>query len=216
MVPVVHFLGHADIVNLAADQENRNPRKENQNMTTARTMAAALCLVMRAALALAGEPAAKPADAKVRIGVYDSRAIVVAFFGSEVFKAFDGKELADKKAEYDKAKAEGNQTRVAELEAWGKALQIRLHKQGFSTAPVDDILKHIKDKMPEIAKSAGVGPIVSKWDKETLAKYESAERVDITMALVDAFRPTEGQRKAAIDIQKKTPISLKEAENIND
>ena len=116
----------------------------------------------------------------------------------------------------DKAKAEGNQTRVAELEAWGKALQIRLHKQGFSTAPVDDILKHIKDKMPEIAKSAGVGPIVSKWDKETLAKYKSAEQVDITMALVDAFHPTEGQLKAAIDIQKKTPISLKEAENIND
>jgi hypothetical protein len=66
----------------------------------------------------------------------------------------------------------------AELDAWGKALQIQLHKQGFSTAPVDDFLKHIKDKMPEIAKSAGVGPIVSKWDKETLAKYKSAEQVD--------------------------------------
>ena len=185
-------------------------------MTTARMMAAALCLVLWATPALAGEPAAKPADAKVRIGVYDSRAIVVAFFGSEAFKASDGKELADKKAEYDKAKAEGNQARVAELEAWGKALQIRLHKQGFSTAPVDDILKHVKDKMPEIAKSAGVGPIVSKWDKATLAKYMSAEQVDITMALINAFHPTEGQLKAAIDIQKKTPISLKEAENIND
>jgi hypothetical protein len=75
-------------------------------------MAAALCLVLWAAPALAGEPAAKPADARVRIGMYDSRAIVVAFFGSEAFKASDGKELADKKAEYDKAKAEGNQTRV--------------------------------------------------------------------------------------------------------
>ena len=60
------------------------------------------------------------------------------------------------------------------------------------------------------------GPIVSKWDKESLAKYKSAEQVDITMALVDAFHPTEGQLKTAIDIQKKTPISLKEAENIND
>ena len=126
-------------------------------------MAAALCLVLWATRALAGEPAAKPADAKVRIGVYDSRAIVVAFFGSEAFKASDGKELADKKAEYDKAKAEGNQARVAELEAWGKALQIRLHKQGFSTAPVDDILKHVKDKMPEIAKSAGVGRLTVAW-----------------------------------------------------
>ena len=65
----MHFMGHADIANSAADQENRNPSEENQDMTTARTMAAALCLVMWAALALAREPAAKPADAEVRIVV---------------------------------------------------------------------------------------------------------------------------------------------------
>jgi len=36
-------------------------------MTMARMMAAEVCLVLWAASALAGEPAAKPADAKVRI-----------------------------------------------------------------------------------------------------------------------------------------------------
>ena len=163
-----------------------------------------------------GEPAAKPAGAETRIGVYDSRAIAVAFVGSAAYRASSGKQLADMKAEYDKAKAEGNQKRVAELEKQGKAQQVLLHKQGFSTAPVDDILKHIKDKMPEIAKAAGVGPIVSKWDKDALAKYKSAELVDVTMALVNAFRPNERQRKSAIDIQKHPPISLEEAEKIDD
>ena len=185
-------------------------------MKTVGMMVSVACLSLWATSALAGEPGAKPANAKVRIGVYDSRAIAVAFVGSDAWKASLGKQLADMKAEYDKAKAEGNRKRVAELEAAGKAQQVLLHKQGFSTAPVEDILEHIKDKMPGIAKSAGVGPMVSKWDKATLAKYESAERVDITMALVDALHPAKQQRKWAIDIQKKTPISLAEAENIKD
>ena len=161
------------------------------------------------ATALAQEPAAK-----VRVGIYDSRAIAVAFGGSEAFQASTGKQLAALRAEYNEAKAAGNQKRVAELEAQGKAQQVLLHKQGFSTAPVDDILDHIKDKIPGIAKAAGVGPIVSKWDKDALAKYKSAELVDVTMPLVNAFHPIERQLKFAIDIQKQAPISLEEAEKM--
>jgi hypothetical protein len=161
--------------------------------------------------ALAQEPAAK-----VRVGIYDSRAIAVAFGGSEAFQASVGKQLAAMRAEYNEAKAAGNQKRVAELEAQGKAQQVLMHKQGFSTAPVDDILDHIKDKMPGIAKAAGVGPIISKWDKDALAKYKSAELVDVTMPLVNAFHPNERQLKFAIDIRKQPPISLEEAEKLAD
>lgn len=184
-------------------------------MKTVGIMVAVGCLTLQATLALAAEPAAESQAAK-RIGVYDSRAIAVAFVGSDVWKAANGKKLAAMKAEYTKAKAEGDRKRMTELEAQGQAQQALLHKQGFSTAPVDDILKHIQDKIPEIAKAAGAGPIVSKWDKETLAKYKSAEQVDVTMALVDAFQPAKRQRDFAIDIQKKTPIPLKDAENIKD
>jgi hypothetical protein len=155
---------------------------------------------------LAQEPAAK-----VRIGVYDSRAIAVAFGGSETWQASVGKQLAAMQTEYKEARAAGNQKRVAELEAQGQAQQALLHKQGFSTAPVDDILAHIQDKLPEIAKAAGVGPIVSKWDKDALARYKSAELVDVTMPLVNAFHPTERQRNFATDIQKRPPVSLEEA-----
>lgn len=145
---------------------------------------------------------------KERIGVYDSRALAVAFVGSEVFQGY----LQDLMSRHEKAKADGDQKLVAELEAEGEAQQRLLHKQGFSTAPVDNILVHIRDQLPGIAKEAGVGPIVSKWDKETLSKYESAEQVDITMALVRALKPNERQLKFARGIQKQQPVSLEEME----
>jgi len=173
----------------------------------------AACFSMCAASALAQAPA-NPLGAKVRIGVYDSRAIAVAFGRSEAWQATAGKQQAAMRAEYDAAKAAGNQKRVAELEAQGKTQQTLLHKQGFSTAPVDDILKNIQDKIPEIAKAAGVSAVVSKWDKEALARYQSAELVDVTMPLVNAFHPIERQLKFAIDIQKQAPISLEEAEKM--
>jgi len=176
-----------------------------------------VCVVgLCAGALLAEEPAGTPPAAKVRVGVYDSRAIVVAFVGSPAYEATDGKKLADMMAEHSKAKAEGNHKRVAELEAWGKAQQALLHKQVFSNAPVDDILKHIKDQMPMIAKAAGVSSIISKWDKAALAKYPSADLVDVTMEMVKAFHPTEERLKVATEIQKHDPIPLKQAEKIND
>jgi hypothetical protein len=170
----------------------------------------AICLSLLVASALAEEPAAK-----VRVGVYDSRAIVVAFMGSEAYQATLGKELAAVRTEYNQAKAAGDTKRAAELEAQGKAQQTLLHKQGFSTAPVDEILKCIAGQMPEIANTAGVSAIVSKWDKDALAKYKSAELVDVTMPLVNAFHPKEGQLKFAIDVQKYPPISLEDAEKLD-
>jgi hypothetical protein len=91
-----------------------------------------------------------------------------------------------------------------------------MHMQAFSTAPVDDILEHIKDSLPEIKQKAGVTTLVSKWDQEALARYPSAELVDVTMMLVDALHPNEQQRKHAIEIQKQAPIPLDEAEKIKD
>jgi len=153
---------------------------------------------------------------KPRIGVYDSRAIAVAFLNSPAYKASDGKKLAEVMAELGKAKAAGDRKQVAELEAWGKAQQALLHQQGFSTAPVDGMLEHIKGQMPGIAKAAGVEAIVSKWDKRALAERKSAELVDVTMALVDAFHPTERQRRFAVEVQTRDPISLEQAGSLDD
>jgi hypothetical protein len=153
-----------------------------------------------------------PEDVKNRIGVYDSRAIAIAFAGTKPFNQWWG----SLQSELEQAKAADNQKRVEELEAEAVARQQLMHMQAFSTAPVDDILEHIKDSLPEIKQKAGVTTLVSKWDQEALARYPSAELVDVTMMLVDALHPNEQQRKHAIEIQKQAPIPLDEAEKIKD
>ncbi|MEQ2007146.1 MAG: hypothetical protein ABMA26_10130 [Limisphaerales bacterium] len=146
-----------------------------------------------------------PAKPKERIGVYDSRAIAVAYAGS----AFQQQKMKDLTARHQQAKAAGDAKETARLEAEGRAWQAALHRQGFGTAPVDDLLAHIAGELPRIREAAGVTPLISKWNQPELAKHTNAERVDVTMQLVDAFRPTETQRKRAIEIQQHRPVRVK-------
>ncbi len=157
-------------------------------------------------------PPSAPAQGGARIGVYDSRAIAIAWTGTPSFNAWMGP-LA---AEHERAKAAGDEKRAKELAAEGAARQQRLHLQGFSTAPVDDILGHLKDSLPGIQQQAGVSALVSKWDKEGLARYPAATQVDVTMALVDALHPNARQRQYAVEAQKQRPIALEKARAIRD
>jgi hypothetical protein len=175
-------------------------------------LTAVSALLVAIGLPQAGLAQETASPTKARVGIYDSRAVAVAFAGSAPFNRW----LGGLKAEHEKAKASGDQKRVAELEAEGAAGQRLLHMQGFSTAPVSNILDQIKDQLPALKEKAGVSVLVSKWDKEGLAQYKDAARVDVTMALVDAFSPSERQRKSAIAIQEHEPIPLKEAEQIKD
>ncbi len=155
-----------------------------------------------------GEDAKAPADwgrrskTKIRVGIYDSRAVAIAFAHSE-FNGIDAK-----MAEMEKAKAAGDTKKIRELDQWGKAQQAKLHRQGFSTAPVDDILEHIKDNLPQITKDANVAALVSKWDKKTLKRYKSAELFDVTDLIVAQFNPNEKVLRTIEQIKKKKPIPL--------
>lgn len=153
-----------------------------------------------------------PAGASPRIGIYDSRSVVIAYMGSEVQR----KEMEGVRSDYEKAKGGGNAEEMKRIEAQMRASQTLRHKQGFSTAPVDDVLRHIQPALARIKAEAGVSALVSKWDEAELAKYKGAARVDVTMKLVEEFHPSERQLKSAIDIQKHQPIPLAQAENIKD
>ena len=144
--------------------------------------------------------------------MYDSRSVAVAFAGSERFN----KEISALKQQYENAKADGNTELMEKLEAEGQERQKQLHKQGFSTAPVGNILEQIKDRLPAIRQKHDVDILVSKWDKDTLTKHPAAKRIDVTMDLIDACDPTEKQKKHAIEIQKHKPIALDKAERITD
>ena len=152
----------------------------------------------------AEQPEEKTSGSKVRVGTFDSRAVAVAYARSETFSRY----IKGLRAEYEKAKAAGDSTRVSELEAEGPAQQELIHKQGFSTWPVDNILEQIKGKIPEIAKQAEIDVIVSKWD--IVYQGSGVESIDVTDLMVKPFDPDEETLKMLKELQKQDPVPLEE------
>lgn len=163
-----------------------------------------LWLVLALLAPLLTAPLARAADAVPRIGIYDSRAVAMAYAGSSAYR----QKMDDLKARHQLALQAGDRQAAAHLQAEGKAWQSTLHRQGFGTAPVDDLLAHIQAELPRIHREAGVSQLISKWDLPALARHPVAERIDLTMQLVDAFAPTAGQRQHALDIQRKAPVPI--------
>lgn len=149
----------------------------------------------------AAEDKPKDGASSTRIGVYDSRAVAVAFAGSAAFN----KQQKSFNADVARAKASNDQKELDKLKATSEARQQRMHNQGFSTEPVTDVLDTVKGELPGVEKKANVSALVSKWDKEALAKYPNATQVDVTPDLIDLFKPSDRQRKSAVAIQKVFP-----------
>ncbi len=150
--------------------------------------------------------AAKP----IRVGVYDSRAIAMAFAASDMFN----EEMQGTRKEYETAKADGNETRVKEIDESMQAMQRKFHQQGFGTASVDDILARIKGELPGIAEAAGVDIIVSKW----AINYQSSDAnlTDVTLQVVAPFNPSERTLQIINDLKNKQPLSAKDLEQMSD
>ena len=161
-------------------------------------------LVMAAMLAAAASCAAPPAaaqDAKpLRIGVFDSRAVALAYGNSDEFQRI----VQGMRAEYDKAKAANDDSRAKDLETEGQWSQVRLHQQAFSTGPVSGILAKFKDKLPAIAAQAGVSLIVSKW--EVQFSNPAVETVDVTVPIVKLFDPSDKVLAWVAEMKTQAPI----------
>src|ERR1019366_9380540 len=93
---------------------------------------------------------AQSKETTLRIGVYDSRAIAVAYGNSAEFR----KSLDAVKADYQKAKEAKDDKRLKEIETQMKAQQRRAHEQGFSTGSVATIMAKIKESLPGGAQKA--------------------------------------------------------------
>lgn len=147
-------------------------------------------------------------DQPVRIGVYDSRVVAYAHFWTDAVQEKHKSQVAEAKA----AKQSGDKEKLDKLKKILRQGQQQAHRQVFSTAPVDHVLKEIKDQLPEIKKQAGVSVLISKWNKKELKQYPSAEKVDVTDLLVQVFKPTEKHLKVIESIKKAKPVSLEQAE----
>ena len=143
-------------------------------------------------------PTTRPS--KVAIGVYDSRAVAIAFVQS------GGQEplAKDLRKQLDQAKAAGDTKRVEQIKAQGANQQILRHLQGFSNAPVDDILLQVKDKLPGIAEQAGVDVILPKLD------YHKPDvvTIDVTDQIVTLFHPSEKTLKTIAELRKREPFPM--------
>jgi hypothetical protein len=138
----------------------------------------------------------------IRLGVYDSRAVAIAYAPSQFNPA------RKKMEEFKRAQAEGNKERMQELENWGQQHQRQLHRQGFAMVPVGDLLNHVRDKLPEVAKRANVVAIARACDFTS----SSVELVDVTDELVKLFDPSEKTLKNIEMIQSKPAVDLDELE----
>jgi hypothetical protein len=157
-------------------------------------------LAMLALPALAPLPAA--GQAKFRIGTYDSRAIAVAYAASRF------NPVGSKMKEMQAAKAAGDQAKVKELEEWGQAFQRQLHRQGFGRVPVDDLLAHVKDRIPEAAARAGVQAVMMQCDWAAAG----VEIADVTEALVALYDPSPRTLNIVRELKGKAPLPLDEIE----
>jgi len=158
-------------------------------------MLAAGPIVGLAYLAHAGS---KEAPTKLRVGVYDNRAIAVAYAASKY------NPVGSKMKEYKKAEAAGDTERVKELKAWGEKHQRQLHRQGFGRAPVNDLLEHVKDKLPKVAETCHLVAIARQFDYANT----DVEVVDITKELVMLFDPSEKTLKTVEELKKHAPIDI--------
>ena len=158
----------------------------------------------------AGEAGAGSGAKGIRIGVYDSRSIAVAFAGSAKHEAL----IAEAAKALEDAKAQGDPDMIAYRDRRVWELRYQLHRQGFGTAPVGDILALYPEAVEALMDRHRLVALVSKWDEAGLGRYRGAEQVDITEELLEAPGPSERQRRYALEIRQHKPLSAAQVEEM--
>lgn len=161
-------------------------------------------MLMTTAARAATAPASAPAAATVRLGVYDSRAVALAWGRSPEFHG----RIQKLRDDFGLAKAAGDTARMRELERDGMWTQVRLHQRVYSTAGAGDLLAGVRDQLPAIAKEAGVVAIVSRW--EVPFSDASVELVDVTKAVANLFAPDVMATKYIEQMAQEPPAPLDE------
>lgn len=155
----------------------------------------------------AAQPEAESEGTRIRVGTFDSRAVAIAFYRSPVHQAT----IREMMAEYKVAKETGDEERAEALQTRGEAFQALAHRQGFGTAPIDEILERIEDQIPGIAERAGVDMVVSKWD--VVYQGDGVDVVDVTLLMVAPFEPDEATlAMIKKDLPSLAPVPISDLE----
>jgi hypothetical protein len=139
-----------------------------------------------------------------KVGTFDRTSIVVAFYGSPMWSA----ELKAAQTEQDKAKAAGDQKKVAELNKWGQDQQKLAHKQMMDNTSIDNILETMKPMFAAVETQAQVTAIVPEGAKID----KSATKVDVTDLLMDQLHASARTRQSAEQLRnfkKEHPVKYR-------
>ncbi len=136
------------------------------------------------------------------VGIFDSRAVAVAFVRSELFDS----RLKDLRQRLTIAKSRGDQATINRLKEMVPTIQELAQKQAFAAEPIDNIIDMIRDKLPMVAENAGVDVIVSRW---VVAYYsKDAKFVDVTRHMTEVFAPDAETKKIIAELLTTKPIRL--------
>jgi len=149
-------------------------------------------------------PPMMPAE---RVGTYDSRLVAFAAFWDEGHQA----RLQSRVRAARDAKERGDLARHESLAKELSALQHELHLQVFSTAPIDEVLAGLQDRLPALQREAGVSRLVSQWDEAALAGVPAADRVEVTDRLLREFQVPAARLKALKQLRSVKPLPLERA-----
>lgn len=181
------------------------PNKKKPMKTTMQQLIRLFAVMVILAGSLADNRAtAQNNTTPIKIGTYDSRTVIFAWSRSDSFR----EHMTAFRQRSDSAQAAHDTARVKELSAEAISFQHLLHQMVFSNGSVSSFMAIIRDKLPELAKAAGVSMIVSKW--ELNYSDPSFEIVDLTSQVAALFRPKENIDKMAADIQANAPVPIGE------
>jgi hypothetical protein len=177
-------------------------------MTRVVCMATAVWIAALTGAISAQTPSSAPAPSaaqKVRVGVFDSRMVALAYYNSDEQRTF----MQDLMVRLKAAKAANDAAKIADLEFRGPAVQNLMHYQVFSNASIPNVMEKLAPELPKIAADARVSIIVSKWD---VAFHDpNVEYVDVTDTLVARFNPSEKVQKWIDSGKTQQPMPLLEA-----
>lgn len=144
------------------------------------------------------QDAREKATADVRIGIYDNRAIALAYAASR-FNL-----ITEKRAAYEEAQERGDAAAMKEIETWGQTHQWMLHFQKSCRVPVDDLLEPVRDGIVALIESERLVAVTMMCDFTATG----VELVDVTEQLVALYEPTDEISQAATSIRSVDPVAL--------
>lgn len=168
-----------------------------------------VALVVTLTLCAATAKSAPAAATPDRVGVYDSRAVAYAHFWSASECRIRDAIMAEGKA----AKAAGDTERVRALGTQMAAAQERSHQQVFGTAPANEAMAALQEKLPTIQRELGVRRLVSKWDDSALREVPRSQRIDVTDRLVQEFGLEPKRMKTLEELKKSKPAKSSQLRN---